>query len=136
MPVPIAIFLVAMMLPTTVWLNHRRLRLPTYRVVLIVTILPILVALISGRKGRMHVVDLLVLAHCGWAMPGLVKWTGVAQEMVPGGIYFVEFAGAYTLCRRYIRSDEDFAAVARTYVALAVATLVLTIHEALTDIHN
>jgi hypothetical protein len=83
----------------------------------------------------MHLFDMLVLAHCAWAVMALIKWGGVAQGIESGGIYVVECAGAYLLGRLYIRSYEDFAAVARAYVGLVLATLVFTIPEALTGIH-
>jgi hypothetical protein len=134
-PVVIAVFLVAMMLPTPVSVNLGGLRLSAYRVVLIAMFLPMLVQLLSGRRGRMHVFDLLVFAHCGWAMLALIRWGGLAQGLESGGIYTVEFAGAYLLARLYIRSYEDFAATARLYVGLVLATLVFTIPEALTGIH-
>ncbi len=134
-PVPVAIFFVAMMLPTAVSLSLGGLRLSAYRVVLIVLILPMLVQLLSGRKGRVHVFDLLVFAHCGWVGLALVNWGGLAQGIESGGIYVVEFAGAYLLGRLYIRSYGDFAAVARAYVALVLATLVFTVPEALTGLH-
>jgi hypothetical protein len=94
-----------------------------------------LVRLLSGRAGRMTVFDALVLAHCTWALMALIKWGGLAQGIESGGIYIVEFAGAYLLGRVYIRSYEDFAAVARAYVALVVGMLVFTIPEALTSVH-
>jgi hypothetical protein len=83
----------------------------------------------------MHLFDMLVMAHCAWAVLALINWGGVAQGIESGGIYVVEFAGAYLLGRLYIRSYEDFAAVARAYVGLVLATLVFTIPEALTGIH-
>ena len=43
--------------------------------------------------------------------------------------------GAYLLARLYVRSYEDFAAVARAYVMLVLATLIFTVPEALTGIH-
>jgi hypothetical membrane protein len=134
-PVVVAVFFIAMMLPTAVSVNLGGLRLSVYRVVLIVMFLPMLGQLLSGRKGRMHLFDMLVLAHCAWAVMALIKWGGVAQGIESGGIYVVEFAGAYLLGRLYIRSYEDFAAVARAYVGLVLATLVFTIPEALTGIH-
>jgi hypothetical protein len=134
-PVVIAIFFLAMMLPTAASVNLGGLRLSAYRVVLIVMFVPMLVQLVSGRKGRMHVFDLLVFAHCGWAMLALIKWGGLAQGIESGGIYVVEFAGAYLLARIYVRSYEDFAAVAHAYVGLVVATLLFTVPEALTGIH-
>ena len=132
---PVAAFFFGMLLPTAVSLNLGGLRLSVYRVVLIVMFIPMLVQLVSGRAGRMNVFDALVLAHCAWALMALMKWGGLAQGIESGGIYIVEFAGAYLLGRLYIRSFEDFAAMARAYVALVVGMLVFTIPEALTSIH-
>ncbi len=134
-PLAVAVFFVAMMLPTAVSVNLGGLRLSAYRVVLIVMFLPMLVQLLSGQKGRIHLFDMLVFAHCGWAVLALINWGGLAQGIESGGIYVVEFAGAYLLGRLYIRSYADFAAVARAYVALVVATLVFTVPESLTGIH-
>jgi hypothetical membrane protein len=103
--------------------------------VLIVMILPMMLQLLSGRKGRMHLFDMLVMAHCAWAVIALINWGGIAQGIESGGIYVVEFAGAYLLGRLYIRSYEDFAAMARAYVGLVLATLLFTVPEALTGIH-
>jgi hypothetical protein len=132
---PVAFFFFGMLLPTAVSLNLGGLRLSVYRVVLIVMFLPMLVQLVSGRAGRMTVFDALVLGHCIWALLALMKWGGLAQGIESGGIYIVEFAGAYLLGRLYIRSHEDFAAMARAYVALVVGMLVFTVPEALTSIH-
>jgi hypothetical protein len=132
---PVAFFFFGMLLPTAVSLNLGGLRLSVYRIVLILMFLPMLVQLLSGRAGRMTVFDALVAAHCAWALMALIRWGGLAQGIESGGIYIVEFAGAYLLARLYIRSYEDFAAMARAYVALVVAMLVFTIPEALTSVH-
>jgi hypothetical protein len=132
---PVAFFFFGMLLPTAVSLNIGGLRLSVYRIVLILMFLPMLVQLLSGRAGRMTVFDALVAAHCAWALMALIRWGGLAQGIESGGIYIVEFAGAYLLARLYIRSYENFAAMARAYVALVVAMLVFTIPEALTSVH-
>jgi hypothetical protein len=132
---PVAFFFFGMLLPTAVSLNLGGLRLSVYRIVLILMFVPMVVHLLSGRAGRMNAFDGLVLAHCAWALMALIKWGGVAQGIESGGIYIVEFAGAYLLGRLYIRSYEDFAAMARAYVALVVGMLVFTIPEALTSFH-
>jgi hypothetical protein len=132
---PVAFFFFGMLLPTAVSLNLGGLRLSVYRIVLILMFVPMLVHLLSGRAGRMTVFDALVLAHCAWALMALIKWGGVAQGIESGGIYIVEFAGAYLLGRLYVRTYEDFAAMARAYVALVVGMLLFTIPEALTSVH-
>ncbi|MEX0303294.1 MAG: hypothetical protein AB3N24_12810 [Leisingera sp.] len=134
-PIPIAVFFLAVMLPTAVSVNLGGLRLSAYRVVLIVLFLPMLVQLLSGQKGRITVFDILIMAHCSWAVLALIKWGGLGQGIESGGIYFVECAGAYLIGRLYIRSYENFAALARSYIALVVAMLLFTVPEALTGIH-
>jgi hypothetical protein len=50
-PLVVAVFFIAMMLPTAVSVNLGGLRLSVYRVVLIVMILPMLLQLLSGGRG-------------------------------------------------------------------------------------
>ena len=134
-PVAVALFFLAMMLPTAVSLNLGGLRLSAYRFVLLLMFLPMLLQLLSGHRGKANIFDALLFAHCGWALLALINWGGLAQGIESGGIYIAECAGAYLLGRLYIRSYEDFAAMARAYVGLVVATLFFTVPEALTGIH-
>ena len=134
-PVAVALFFVAMMMPTAVGLNLGGLRLSAYRVVLLILFLPMLVQLLSGRRGQPHIFDAVLMAHCLWAMLALINWGGVVQGIESGGIYIVECAGAYLLGRLYVRSYADFTAMARAYVGLVLATLLFTIPEALTGVH-
>ncbi|MEX0286389.1 MAG: hypothetical protein AB3N23_17420, partial [Paracoccaceae bacterium] len=134
-PAVVAVFFFAIMLPTAVSINLGGLRLSAYRVVLIVMILPMLIQLATGRRGKVNLFDLLLLAHCTWAIFALIKWGGLGQGIESGGIYFVECMGAYLVGRLYIRSYEDFSAMAHAYVGVVVATLLFTIPEALTGVH-
>lgn len=127
--------LFAMMLPTAVSLNLGGLRLSAYRLVLLALFLPMLFQLLTNQRGRLHLFDALVLVHCFWALLALIKWGGLVQGIESGGIYVVECAGAYLVGRLFIRSYEDFVAMARVYVGLVLATLVFTVPEALTGIH-
>ncbi|MGB0505148.1 MAG: O-antigen ligase family protein [Pikeienuella sp.] len=130
-----AIFFLGMMLPTSVSLNLGGLRLSVYRVVLIVMFVPMVLSLMSGKRGKPNVFDYLVIGHSGWALIALIKWGGIAQGIESGGIYIVEYAGAYFLGRLYIRSCDDFNAFAKAYVGVVVWLLIFTIPEALTEIH-
>jgi hypothetical protein len=134
-PVPIAIFFLAIMLPTAVSLNLGGLRLSAYRVFLVLMILPMLLQLVIGRRGKLNLFDAMILAHCTWAIFALIKWGGLGQGIESGGIYFVECCGAYLVGRLYIRTYEDFAAMAQAYTGVVCVTLCFTIPEALTGIH-
>jgi hypothetical protein len=134
-PVVVALFFFGMMMPTSVGLSLGGLRLSVYRVVLLVLFVPMLVMLFSGKRGRPHLFDALALGHAALALVSLIHWGGLRQGLESGGIYIVEFAGAYLLGRLYIRSYGDFRALAQAYVMIVVAMLAFTIPEALTSVH-
>ena len=131
----ILLFFLGVMLPTSVSVNLGGLRLSAYRVVLILAFVPMMIQLLSGKKGKISIFDILVLAHCGWVFLALVNWGGVAQAIETGGIYTVEFAGAYFLGRLFIRSYDDYEAFARFFTTLMMILLLFTIPEAVTGIH-
>lgn len=134
-PLPVALFFVGIMLPPELSLNLGSLRLSGYRVVLIVLFLPCVYALIAGKHVKFSVFDGLVFGHALWAVMSLIKWGGVGQGIESGGIYVIEFAGAYLVGRLYIRTYEDFEAFANAFVWVVVGLLVFTLPEALTEIH-
>lgn len=134
-PVVVVLFFAGMILPTAMSVSAGGLRLSAYRVVLLVMFLPMLWELLSGRCGRVTVFDGLAMAHAIWALLALIKWGGFAQGVESGGIYIVEALGAYLVGRVYIRSIEDFQAMARAYVAVVVGMLAFTVPEALTGNH-
>ncbi|MEL6584349.1 MAG: hypothetical protein AAFQ36_11000 [Pseudomonadota bacterium] len=134
-PLVVALFFLGMMLPTSVSVNAGGLRLSVYRIVLILMFIPMIITLLSGKRGKVNIFDLLIFGHCIWAVFALIKWGGVAQGIESGGIYVIECAGAYLLGRLYIRSYDDFAAFAKAYVGVVVGMLIFTIPEALTAQH-
>jgi hypothetical protein len=134
-PVPVALFFLGMMLPTSIGVTAGGLRLSVYRVVLLVMFVPMLLQLLSGRKVRANVLDALVLGHCTLALAALVRWGGLQQGIESGGIYIVEFAGAWLMGRVYIRSYADFRAFARAFVLTVVVLVAFTLPEALTSVH-
>ena len=68
-------------------------------------------------------------------MLALQHWGGLGQGTQSGGIYVVEFLGSYLVGRIYVRSVEDFQAVARLFVGATCLTVLFTLPEALTGVH-
>lgn len=134
-PVVVVLLFFGMMLPTSVSVNLGGLRLSVFRIVLLVMFIPMIFTLLSGRRGRFTIFDGLVFGHAGWALLALIAWGGLAQGIESGGIYIVEFVGAYLVGRLYIRTFEDFEAFARAFVLIVVVMLIFTIPEALTSVH-
>lgn len=134
-PLVVTLFFFGMMLPTSVSVNLGGLRLSVYRVVLLFTLIPMLTGLISGKRGKLNGFDLLAIAHSLWAALALINWGGIGQGSQSGGIYVIEFLGSYLVGRTYIRSYEDFAAVARFFVGATCVMVLFTLPEAVTGIH-
>ncbi|WP_455373550.1 O-antigen ligase family protein [Limibacillus halophilus] len=132
---PLVLFLAGLVMPPEASLNLGGLRLSGYRVVLILTLLPCLLMLFTGRKGRLNIADGLIILHCIWAVLALIRQAGLGQGIESGGIYAVECLGAYLLGRLYIRSYEDFYRFSRLLVGLILALLLFTLPEALTGKH-
>lgn len=131
----IILFFIAVMLPSSASISLGGLRLSGYRVVLIIAFVPMMIQLLSGRKGKISIFDILVMAHCCWVFLALLNWGGVSQAIETGGIYVVEFAGAYFLGRLFIRSYDDYEAFARFFTSLMMILLLFTIPEAVTGTH-
>ena len=132
---PVALFFIGILMPPEMSLNMGGLRFSGFRVVLLIAFLPMVFALATGRRGKLNIFDVLILAHAVWALLALIKWGGVAQGIESGGIYVVEFVGAYLVGRLYIRSYDDFRAFARAFVCVVVGMLVFTLPESLTSVH-
>ena len=134
-PLVVTLFFFGMMLPTSVSVNLAGLRLSVYRFVLLFALFPMLQTLISGKCGKINTFDWLAIAHSAWCFLALEIWGGTGQGTQSGGIYVIEFLGSYLVGRIYVRSYEDFHAVAKFFVGATCAMVVFTLPEALTGVH-
>jgi len=134
-PLPVVFFFLGMILPTAISVSVGGMRLSAYRIVLLVMFVPMIWTLVTGARGKLNIFDGFAIAHSVWALLALIKWGGLAQGLESGGIYVVEALGAYLIGRLYIRSYEDFRAMATAYVGTVVGMLAFTIPEALTGTH-
>ena len=105
-PWPVVLFLVGLVVPWIIPLGP--LNLSVYRIVLLLTLLPCLWMLASGRAGRVRAPDIGLLMYCGWSALSLVKIHGAGLAVEPAGILLIETLGAYLLARCYIRDAADF----------------------------
>lgn len=130
LPLAAAAFLVALVIPVIVFLGP--LRLSLYRVVLLLLLVPVLVALVSGRAGRLRTPDIAVLLLCLWVAVSYGALHGAATAVEAGGIFFIETAGSWFLARTAIRSPEQFRAMARLLFLIVLALLPFALVETLT----
>ncbi len=103
------------------------------RAVLIVTLLPILVGLVSGRFGRVIWSDVLLLVYSIWIIITLFI-NSPDQAVSFGGSVAVELFGGYLLARAYVRTADDFAMVCRAIFTVVIFTIPFGMYESFTGL--
>lgn len=119
-PMLVAFFIASLLLPMQ--LRMGSLLLPPYRMTLLLLFIPLAIRLLSGKAGKMHAADHLMLGSGIWAVVALFVNHPFGEIIESAGLYMVEFYGAYLLGRVGVRSAEDFQRLAR---AMFVITLIL-----------
>jgi hypothetical protein len=79
------------------------LRLTPYRLLLIGTFIPCLMAWLSGSSGRIRLPDIFMFLSAAWAALVLFYMHG-AEATQTAGIFVIETFGTFLLAKRYIRN--------------------------------
>ena len=128
-PAPVVIYILAVVLP--VHLSLGGLVLTSVRIFLLAMVLPLALRLLSGRCGRLMIVDALMVAHILWATLALAV-NNPNQVIEQAGSVGLEFIGGYLVGRVLIRSREEFIALSRFLVLLMLCILPFTLFETMT----
>lgn len=134
-PFWVAIFLVALVLPSEFSFFVGTLRLTPYRVVLLVTFVPCLFRLLQGGAGSIGLVDVLVMAHVVWCYIVFAVHHGGSVALESGGIRMLELGGAYLIARVYIVDERSFRGAVAVLLALLSLLLPFVLVESLTGYH-
>ena len=133
-PWPLALLLVAIVMPPETSVMAGSLRLSPYRIVLLIWFFPCLIAMMSGRAGKILLCDMFMIAHVCWAALAMFKNHGFA-EIEASGVYGIEALGAYMMGRVYIRDSRTFRALAASLMLIVAVIGVFTVMETLTGRH-
>lgn len=123
----ISIFVFSLALPFFFYLGP--LRLSPYRLVLVVTFIPILIVWLSGSIGRIRLPDILMLLTATWGAVVLVSLHGIEQGLQSAGIFFIETFGPFLLARRYIRDVFAFRRMVKSLVLMVLFLLPFAVYE-------
>lgn len=129
LPLPIWLFLAALLLPVQFQIGP--LSMTLLRLLLLIMIVPLTIRLFRGQFGRVYPTDILFFLHIGWATVALAVNNPnlVVQNVGSNGI---DFIGAYVLARAYIRNRESFTALCRALVIVVFLTVPFAVFETLT----
>jgi len=107
-------------------------RLSPYRVVLVVTFIPCLIAWLSGSVGRTRLPDILMLLAATWGAVVLLTLHGIDVGLQSAGIFVIETWGTFLLARRYIRDVFSFRRMVRCLVLMVLVLLPFAAYENVT----
>ena len=129
LPPIVLIYLVTVMLPLGFQVGPIYMTL--LRLVSLLITGPLLVMLLTGKLGRIMIIDVFFLLHVAWAFVAiLVNNPDRAVEFT--GSFGTEFLGGYLLARAKIKTREQFVAMFKVILLFTIATLPLAIFESQT----
>ncbi|WP_161495149.1 O-antigen ligase family protein [Bradyrhizobium canariense] len=123
--VPLLIFSLAM--PFYFYVGPTRLS--PYRLVLVATFIPCLIAWLSGSVGRVRRQDILMLLATTWSAAVLLGQHGIDKGLQSAGIFVIETFGPFLFARRYIRDVFAFQHMVRCLVLLIAVLLPFALYE-------
>ncbi len=123
------VYMLAMMMPFGMSLGG--IELSPVRLVLMVMIIPLMLNLFSGKYGRLRATDALLLAFVFWQAVSIGYWHGSRTIQFTGSVG-IEAIGGYMVGRAFIRSVEDFEALARIFGIFVLITVPIAAIEAFT----
>jgi hypothetical protein len=109
-----------------------QVRLPPYRLILLGTFIPLVVAWASGRAGRPRAPDFLILLSALWGVVALLVNHGPSIALQTAATLFLETFGSYLLARCLIRDRSSFEAMVRMLFFTVVLILPFILVETIT----
>ena len=134
-PTVAAALYAAFILPPEFTVTVGGLRLTSYRVLLLMVTIPLLVRLFRDNRQPPHLADYLIMAHSAWVILALSVYGGLGMGIESGGIYLVESLGAYLVGRVVITNADEHRAMLRYMVTLLGIMFLFTLPESITGVH-
>jgi len=117
---PVIILCWSLILPWIVPLGS--LSMQPYRMVLVVIFLPAMIRVVSGKAGRIGLGEAGIFLFSCWICVALFVAHG-SSGFEQAGSQVLETLGTFTVARAYIRSSDDFEALARLLFTIVAAVL-------------
>jgi O-antigen ligase len=114
-------------------LNLGPLRLSPNRLILVLTVVPLVVMWLSGFAGRIRTADILVILSSLWIALTLIVYGGTPL-IETAGITGIEMLGPYLMARCFIRTEAQYASLIRTLYWIALVLAPIAAVEAMTGI--
>lgn len=124
-------FMISLVVP--VYIRAGPVLLMPHRIVLLISFVPSLIVIFTGKAGRVLWIDYLMLASVGCAVLSyMVNENPLLGRVQPIGIIALEFFGAYMLGRAGIRSTAQFMSFVKIFFGTALILVPFAAMESLT----
>ena len=127
-------FMAQLYLATTVLpilFNVGSLTLSVQRLLLLLVAIPLTLNLVRGKYGRLIWTDVFFFLHIAWTTLAIAV-NNPDRVIQNAGSTGIEFLGGYLVGRAYIRSTDDFIALARFLIFLVCCMLPFALFETVT----
>ena len=130
-PFVLAILMIAFVMPFFFSLGGFKLN--SYRLVLIVFMLPAIFRWLNGSAGKIRSTDLWIISFSMWAAITMFVNHGIAQRWEFVGMMMIETLAPYFIARAYIRDLESFRYFVWWFVFVILVLLPFAVFESLTE---
>ncbi len=124
----ITLYLFCVVFPVT--FNVGTLALTLLRIMLLVMTVPLLIRLVLGKSGRLHIIDILFVLHIIWAVVALAV-NNPDRVVQQAGSVGLEFIGGYLVGRTYVRNATDFVFLCKRLVLIVLIMAPFAIYESI-----
>ncbi|MGY3365283.1 hypothetical protein ACVWZL_002408 [Bradyrhizobium sp. GM2.4] len=125
----LTVFVFSLAMPILIYIGP--IRLSPYRLVLVASFIPCLIAWLSGRMGRTRLPDILMLLTAIWPAIILVSQHGIDSGLQSAGIFVIETLGTFLLAKRYVRDVFAFHRMVRCLALMVVLLLPFAAYESI-----
>ena len=130
-PWPVMLFLLLLLLPIQISVTIGSIRLPPYRVMLLIFFVPGIVRLFSGGAGKVLLCDFFMLGFSLWMALSLCYHYGLMTAIETGGALVLDSFGAYLIARLFLRNVKHFVGFCALLTVVVIGLALFTIPESI-----
>jgi hypothetical protein len=126
---PVKLYLLAVVLPMGFFAGP--IFLTPVRAILLIMAVPLFIQAVTGRMGRLNLIDLGLCLHVVWI--GISFFMNTPERMVETvGSAGLELIGGYFIARAYLQSREQFVSLCKWLLVIGLALVPLALIEGVT----
>ena len=128
----VTILIVSLIIP--IYFSFGSIKLNPNRLILLVTVLPLLFGWAIGKAGKIRITDILVILSSVWVAVTLLVYGGTSMVQ-NAGVTAIEILAPYFMARRFIRSQAQYLILVRILFLTVLFLVLIAGIEAVTGVN-